>query len=170
MKLILGFAMLFLSVSALADNNVNFDAWYQSHSSSVAQHRETNGNSTFIFNPRTLRWVVYNREGDLVGSGHGSGGRDFCSDIQEPCRTPVGTFQVYSFGGPDCVSKIYPGSDEPAPMPYCMYVSDDFAIHGSSNVPNYNASHGCIRVKPSVAKWLQENVIERGTTVIVLPY
>lgn len=134
------------------------------------QHIQTEGKSVFVFNPHTLRWYAYNREGNLVASGHGSGGKDYCKDIQEPCRTPVGTFYVHSFGGADCLSGPYPGHEEGFPMPYCMHTTGDFAIHGFSNVPNYNASHGCIRVSPSTAKWLQDNVIEYGTKVIVMPY
>ncbi len=150
--------------------NVNFDSWYQKHASSIPKRIQTNGNSVFIFNPHSQRWTVYNADGQLVGAGHGSGGRNFCPDIQEPCRTPVGTFEVDGFGGPDCESNLFPVGKGGAPMPYCMYVNGDFAIHGSDHVPNYNASHGCIRVKPSVAKWLQDNVIDYGTTVIVNPY
>lgn len=150
--------------------NVNFDAWHLKHPHAVPQRVQTDGNSVFIFDPHRLRWAVYDRNGELVGAGHGSGGRSFCPDIQAPCRTPVGTFHVDAFGGPDCVSTLFPVGEGGAPMPYCMYVDADFAIHGSYEVPNYNASHGCIRVRPSVAKWLQENVIEYGTTVIVKPY
>ena len=105
----------------------------------------------------------------VVKSGHGSGGRDYCNDIQEPCRTPVGTFYVDNLGDADCLSEELPNLGR-APMPYCMHVTGDFSIHGFSSVPNYNASHGCIRVEPSEAKWLEDNVIDYGTKVIVLPY
>jgi lipoprotein-anchoring transpeptidase ErfK/SrfK len=57
-------------------------------------------------------------------------------------------------------------------MPYCMYFSEKgYAVHGSYEVPDHaNASHGCVRILPSSAKWLSENFIDIGTTVIVLPY
>ena len=37
-------------------------------------------------------------------------------------------------------------------------------------VPVGNVSHGCIRVLPSAAKWLNEQFITIGTQVIVLSY
>lgn len=55
-------------------------------------------------------------------------------------------------------------------MPYCMFFRGNYAIHGSPDVPNYNASHGCIRVLPSAARWLSRNFIRIGTTVIVRSY
>lgn len=155
--------LLFLLFSGL-----NYTAYAQGVSNS-GPRIETGGKSVFVFNPRTQRWSAYNRSGSLVASGHGSGGRDYCADIKEPCRTPVGTFYVDGFGGADCLSHKLPGQER-APMPYCMHTTGDFSIHGFSSVPKYNASHGCIRVKVSVAKWLQENVFESGTKVIVLPY
>ncbi len=43
----------------------------------------------------------------------------------------------------------------------------DIAIHGSNNLPNHNASHGCIRVDPAAARWLYHNFMQVGTRVIV---
>ncbi|MCB1827469.1 MAG: L,D-transpeptidase, partial [Coxiellaceae bacterium] len=37
-------------------------------------------------------------------------------------------------------------------------------------VPNYNASHGCVRVKPNAAKWLRYNFMTIGTRVVVTSY
>jgi lipoprotein-anchoring transpeptidase ErfK/SrfK len=51
-----------------------------------------------------------------------------------------------------------------------MFFSQYYAIHGSYEVPNYNASHGCVRVKPSDAKWLSSNFISIGTKVVIQPY
>ncbi|EHL30252.1 hypothetical protein LDG_7762 [Legionella drancourtii LLAP12] len=55
-------------------------------------------------------------------------------------------------------------------MPYCMYFSKNYAIHGSYEVPNYNASHGCVRLIPSDARWLSRNFMKIGTKVIIKPY
>lgn len=35
---------------------------------------------------------------------------------------------------------------EDAPMPYSVQVHGNYFIHGSSSVPNYPASHGCVRM------------------------
>lgn len=55
-------------------------------------------------------------------------------------------------------------------MPYCMFYSDGYALHGSYNLPGYHASHGCVRILPEDAKWLRHEFIESETLVTVLPY
>lgn len=156
--------------SANGNQTTQFNTQYQQYAYNAPERRETNGRSVFIFDPNQLRWYAYDRSGELVGSGKASGGKSYCPDIKRQCKTPVGTFRVYSMGGPGCVSSKYPIGKGGAPMPYCMFFHGGFAIHGSNDVPHRNASHGCIRVEPSAARWLQQNVIDHGTTVIVRPY
>lgn len=127
-------------------------------------------NNTFVFSPRTLQWKAINANGKVVRTGHGSGGRGYCPDIHRSCHTPTGTYHVLSKGGPGCRSSRYPVGRGGAPMPYCMFFSHYYAIHGSPDVPNHNASHGCIRVKPHDARWLSDDFIHVGTTVVVKPY
>ena len=55
-------------------------------------------------------------------------------------------------------------------MPYCMYFYRGFTIHAAYEVPAFNSSHGCIRVLPSAAKWLNEEFLTLGSQVIVLSY
>lgn len=128
-----------------------------------------NGN-VFVFDPSAHRWSAYDSNGDLLGSGRASGGKKYCQDIGRSCKTPSGNFKVYRMGGAGCASSKYPIGKGGAPMPYCMFFHGGFAIHGSNDVPNRHASHGCIRVEPAAARWLQQNVIDHGTTVIVKPY
>lgn len=124
----------------------------------------------FIFDPRTLRWTAVNSDGKVIKSGRGSSGRAYCPDIRRSCRTPVGTHYVISKGGAGCRSSRYPVGKGGSPMPYCMFFSKYYAVHGSYEVPNYNASHGCIRVSPADAKWLYYNFMGVGTPVIMKPY
>lgn len=126
--------------------------------------------NTFVFYPSELKWVAINNNGAVVKSGKASGGRKYCPDIKRACRTPTGTYHVISEGGPNCRSSRYPVGRGGAKMPYCMFFSRYYAIHGSYELPDYNASHGCIRVRPTDAKWLQQNFVEIGTKVIVKPY
>lgn len=132
--------------------------------------REATGNRVFIFDPKRLGWAAYSAKGRLINTGRASGGRSYCADVGRRCLTPGGTFTVYRRGNADCVSSKFPLGRGGAPMPYCMFFYKGYAIHGSPDVPDYNASHGCIRVLPEAAKWLHENFIGNGTTVIVLPY
>ena len=127
-------------------------------------------NNEFVFNPRTLQWKAINDHGQVVRTGHGSGGRGYCPDIRRSCRTPTGTYSVIAKSGADCHSSRYPVGKGGAPMPYCMFFSRYYAIHGSPDVPHRNASHGCIRVVPSDARWLNHNFVHVGTKVVVKPY
>lgn len=128
------------------------------------------GRKTFIFNPNSLTWGVYTADGKLVRTGHGSGGRHHCPDVGRGCKTPSGTFSIHSKMGPSFRSSRYPLPRGGAPMPYAMFFSKYYAIHGSNDVPGYNASHGCIRVYPSDARWLNQEFLSHGSRVIVRPY
>lgn len=133
-------------------------------------HQNYVANNEFIFNPRSLQWKAINANGKVVRTGRGSGGRGYCPDIKRSCRTPSGSYSVISKGGSSCRSSRYPVGKGGAPMPYCMFFSRYYAIHGSPDVPHRNASHGCIRVVPSDARWLNKNFIKIGTKVVVKPY
>lgn len=124
----------------------------------------------FIFSPRKRAWAAYLPNGRLVGYGRASGGASWCRDIGRSCRTPRGTYRIYSKGSAGCRSSRYPKPRGGAPMPYCMFFSKYYAIHGSPDVPNRNASHGCIRVKPRAARWLSHNFITIGTRVVITSY
>ena len=126
--------------------------------------------NTVVFSPRNHTWTAINDSGHVVRSGSASGGSGYCKDIHRSCRTPVGTYSVWSKGSASCRSSRYPLPHGGARMPYCMFFSKYYAIHGSDDVPNYNASHGCIRVHPSDAYWLSKNFVHIGTTVKVKPY
>jgi lipoprotein-anchoring transpeptidase ErfK/SrfK len=123
----------------------------------------------FVFSPKKLMWFAY-ENGQLVNSGRASGGSGYCSDIKRSCRTPTGVFRVNSLGGPNCKSSRYPLPNGGAIMSYCMHFTKFYAIHASNSVPNYNASHGCIRVRPDAARWLNQNFMHVGTKVVVNPY
>lgn len=136
---------------------------------------DTGGQKLFVFDPKADAWAAYDASGNRVMTGSASGGMDYCPDIQEGCRTVTGTFKVFNKKGEDCKSNEYPiakdgGAPGGAKMPYCMHFHDGYAIHAAYEVPTHNASHGCIRVLPGAAKWLNENFIDVGTKVLVLPY
>jgi lipoprotein-anchoring transpeptidase ErfK/SrfK len=123
----------------------------------------------FIFDPNCHVWAIYDQEGNLIKTGPASGGKDYCPDIDAPCRTIVGKFTAYRESGPECVSNEFPVGKGGAPMPDCIFFHNGYAIHGANVVPNYNTSHGCIHVKIADAKWI-ETEIKPGSTIIVLPY
>lgn len=133
-------------------------------------HKKQVMNNAVVFNPRTHTLKAYDANGSVVRTFKASGGRNYCPDIHRACHTPTGTFHVISEQGAGCRSSRYPVGKGGSPMPYCMFFSKFYAIHGSHEVPNYNASHGCIRVQPAAAKWLMNNFVRVGTTVKVLPY
>lgn len=124
---------------------------------------------TFIFDPKQRKYFAI-QNGKVVKQGRASGGRHYCPDVKRSCRTPSGVYRVTHKGGAGCRSSRYPLGRGGAPMPYCMFFSKYYAVHGSPDVPNYNASHGCIRVKPHDAAWLSRHFMDPGTRVIVKPY
>lgn len=137
--------------------------------------RPATGKKTIVVDPNIPAWAAYDAEGNLVKTGRASPGKDYCPDVGRPCRTVVGTFAIYSKGGADCKSSIFPLAKNGkkaggAPMPYCMRFHGGFALHGSYEVVDYAASHGCVRMIPSSAGWLSQNFADIGTTVLVEPY
>lgn len=129
------------------------------------------GRKQFIFDPKAYAWAAYDENGNRVMTGSASGGKDFCEDVGEPCRTVTGTFRMYNKRGADCRSGEFPvETTGGAKMPYCMYFYQGYTIHAAFDVPYANASHGCVRVLPSAAKWLNEQFMTRGTQVTILSY
>ncbi|MCR9191926.1 MAG: L,D-transpeptidase [Gammaproteobacteria bacterium] len=125
----------------------------------------------FVFDPKVAAWAAYDKNGDRVMTGSASGGKDICEEDGKSCRTVTGSFRIYAKRGLDCKSGEYPVETEGgAKMPYCMYFSRGYTIHAGYAVPPYNDSHGCIRVLPSAAKWLNEEFATIGTRVVVLSY
>ena len=125
---------------------------------------------SLVISPHDHRWYAYD-DGRLVKSGVASAGANYCPDIGRSCRTPRGTYSVQSKGGSGCKSTRYPVGRGGAPMPYCMFFSKNYAVHGSYDVPkNRNASHGCVRVYPSDARWLNQDFLRIGDRVTVTSY
>lgn len=73
--------------------------------------------------------------------------------------TPRGRFMVYD-------KEAGWGTGPLGAMFYSNYISGGVAIHGSPNVPNQPASHGCIRVPMFAARELSK-VMPVGTIVLV---
>ena len=117
-----------------------------------------------------LSWAAYDDEGNLVRTGRASGGRGYCKDIRRGCRTITGTYTIYSKKGPGSKSSRFPVGKGGAPMPYCMHFHGGYALHGSNSVPNYNASHGCVRLIPEDARWLNQNFVRVGSTRVSIKY
>ncbi len=116
-----------------------------------------------------LAWGAYDDQGELVKWGRASGGKNYCPDIKRGCRTVTGTYTIYRKQGPECKSSRFPVGKGGAPMPYCMHFKGGYAMHGGQ-VPNYNASHGCIRLLRGDAEWLNHNFVRVGSTRVNITY
>lgn len=130
------------------------------------------GSKLITIDLKLLAWGAYDNEGNLIKWGPASGGSAWCYDISMPGKTVVGRFEIYDVRGEDCISSKYPINEGGAPMPYCMFFQGGFALHGSDEVPGFNASHGCVRLFKEDAKWLNEDFVRTPgrTKVQVLPY
>jgi len=107
-------------------------------------------------NPNVLAWGAYESNGSLAAWGPAVGARGYCPDMGRGCHTALGHFEIYKKEGRDCVSSKFPIPRGGAPMPWCMYFHGGFALHGSYEVPGFNASHGCIRMFVPDAEWLNQ--------------
>ena len=113
---------------------------------------------------------AFTAQGKLIHWGPISGGKGFCTDTMEYCRTVVGQFKITRKQGIGCTSSRFPLETEGgAPMPYCMHFFRGFAMHGAK-LPGRHASHGCVRLFTADARWLNEHFGKIGTPVIVKPY
>jgi L,D-transpeptidase ErfK/SrfK len=130
------------------------------------------GQKQVVVNPSQLAWAAYDSDGTLVRWGPAVAGMSSCPDEGgRNCRTPIGTFTVYDKKGADCVSSEFPVPGGGAHMPYCMHFKGGYALHGSDEVPGSNSSHGCVRMFPEDAAWLNHNFVKVGATkVIIEPY
>lgn len=119
-----------------------------------------------------LAWCAYDSDGNLLRWGPASGGRSWCKDIEASGKTIIGRFEIYDVRGKNCRSTKFPINEGGAPMPYAMFFKGNYALHGSTEVPGYNASHGCIRVFFDDAKWINEVFVKSPgpTYVLILPY
>ncbi len=173
-KLIILFPLLIIGLTGCSNSHHSFFAndhtdYYQTEYY-FPETREATGHSVFIFDPKYTSYALYDEDGHLVQQGRASGGQFFCADTGRACTTPAGTYRIYRKHGEDCKSSKFPLGRGGAPMPHCMFFTGGYAIHGSNDVPDHNASHGCIRVPPGDAAWLSEYHLEIGDTVIVRSY
>lgn len=125
------------------------------------------GRKTIIVSLSKLAFGAYNSDGTLEHWGPISAARGYCPDIHHGCHTSLGTFTIYQKEGEGCVSTKFPVGRGGAPMPYCMFFHGGYALHGSYEVPGYNASHGCVRMFVDDARWLNEEFTTEKTTVII---
>jgi hypothetical protein len=136
----------------------------------MPQHIETSGRKVILIDPGVHAWGAYGPDGNLIRGGLATAGSSWCADIKRSCRTKVGTFSIQSLGNFNCKSTRYPLPKGGAPMPYCMFFNGHQGLHGSYNVVDGNASHGCVRLHVADAEWLRFNFATIGTRVIVRPY
>jgi len=94
-----------------------------------------------VINLRTQRGYVY-RDGVRIGATPISSGK-------RGHRTPTGTFTVTE------KQRVHHSNRyDNAPMPFMQRLTEyGIALHGG-HVPGYPASHGCIRLPQSFARWL----------------
>ncbi|MGQ3891480.1 L,D-transpeptidase [Legionella sp. CNM-4043-24] len=142
-----------------------------------AQTIKADGDKRIIINLAAFAWAAYNEQGHLLKWGPISPGAKKCLDIAEGCTTPEGEYYVTRKDGEDCLSKSYPhrisGVRGGGEMPWCIYFYKGYALHGSSELPGYEASYGCVRMLVEDAEWLNRQFVDLptagkpGTRVII---
>lgn len=136
--------------------------------SPLPDHVKPTGKKLVIVDLRVFAFGAYDSDGNLVYWGPASGGKTYCDDTKEDCRSAAGKFKIYRIQGEHCKSSKYPvDRSGGAPMPYCMHYYKGYAIHGSTLPGFVNRSRGCIRLFYNDAKWLNKDFVQLGTEVIV---
>ncbi|KTC75234.1 enhanced entry protein EnhA [Legionella birminghamensis] len=138
---------------------------------------ESDGEKTIYISQKKLAWGAYDEDGELLWWGPISSGNPHCHGVYGGCATPTGSFRVIRKQDIDCISTAFPrradGNNGGAEMPYCMHFFRGYALHGSSTVPGYPDSHGCVRMFTEDARWLNEEFVDvaedggKGTRVII---
>lgn len=177
-KLFLLVTLAFFSMPVQAEIYEISGSPYDTNDALVPAHIKAPGEKLILVDPKQNAWGAYNAKGKLIRWGIATTGSEWCSDIKRACHTKAGNFRIYSLGDAGCVSSKFPVAEGGAPMPYCMYFSGGQAIHGSHDVAFGNASHGCVRVHVTDAKWLRYSFVEgpnaangfRGTKVVIRSY
>lgn len=124
--------------------------------STLPEYRNTKGKKTVVVNIGKQAFGAYDSDGYLIKSGRVSTGK-------RGYRTKRGTFSnLQKRGGANCWSYKYEVG-----MPYCMFYSGGFALHGYHDVPNYPASRGCVRMLVDDARWLHNSFVDSSTILIV---
>lgn len=121
------------------------------------------GSNTFLVAQKTCQMMVYARSGNYSAVTPISTGKN-------GLETPNGTWNIgYTQRGWSC-SSLYPEScitqtqgrftniSNYGNMYNKRSVTGAIKVHGSTSVPTYPASHGCIRVPISFSDWMYDNV------------
>lgn len=133
-----------------------------------------NGRTTYLLATRTCQTMLYVRGGAYVRVMRISTGKPGYS-------TPVGNYLLGSTRPGWSCSTIYPGGcrnhNEGVNARYLtkgvlyskygnMYnkrvITGAYLLHGSTSVPTYPASHGCLRVRVSDADWMYRTISNRA--------
>jgi lipoprotein-anchoring transpeptidase ErfK/SrfK len=131
--------------------------------------RLTEGDAMVVDKPRQVLHVV--REGRTlwtINTSTGTGRRYTETNqmtgepITDVAITPEGQFGVY---------REYASGWESGQLGRLYrpkYFKGGVAVHGSNSIPNYPASHGCVRVSNPAMDFIWENqLMPRGSTVVV---
>jgi peptidoglycan hydrolase-like protein with peptidoglycan-binding domain len=135
------------------------------------------GHSTRIevdINPKVQALVLYkNNQVYLISHISSAGGYYYCDPGGGGCGyavTPQGTY----------TANIFMPGNVTVPLGYMynpvFFIGTAYAIHGEGSVPNYPASHGCIRIPDDIANFFYKLIDVRnidggsGTKIYVYSY
>lgn len=138
------------------------------------------GEKRIVVDLTLFAFAAYNEEGQLLKWGPISPGAAQCLNMSDGCRTPTGAYHVLRKMGADCESNSFPrrlnGVNGGGEMPWCVFFYKGYALHGSTDLPGYAASYGCVRLFDEDAEWLNRQFVDLpsggrpGTSVVVRDY
>ena len=123
----------FLSLTSCATYSPGSSGQSHSNYASRLPQAINSSQNTIYVNPNVHAWGAYSN-GKLVYAGLATAGADYCPDIGRRCHTVSGTYHIYKLGNEECRSRTYPVGKGGALMPYCMFFSGGFSLHGSTEM------------------------------------
>jgi hypothetical protein len=143
-----------------ADGKVTPALWSQMQDPLVLNPQKDGANHLEIYLPMQVAVLYTNGQPSLITHISSGNGRDWCSNgVCGKAITPGG---VYSFGRR--ISGWH--QSDLGEMYNPVYFNYGIAVHGELSVPNYPASHGCIRIPMAVSQYFP-SLVHTGDAVYV---
>jgi peptidoglycan hydrolase-like protein with peptidoglycan-binding domain len=153
-----------LVLGTKANGQITPEAWDTLFGDVVIAPRRTQTTATHleVYLPEQAAVLFKNGVAELVTHISTGDGKEWCSEDAGRCglsKTPGGVYKFYRRQ-----SDWWEGSLGRMFNP--VYFNYGIAVHGMTSVPNYPASHGCVRIPMHIAKYFPD-LVKRGDMVYV---
>jgi hypothetical protein len=153
-----------LVLNRKATGKISPDDWNVLFGNVQIAPRRTNSTLTHleVYLPQQVAVLFKNNVPELVTHISTGDGKEWCSDKAARCGLSITPGGVYHFYRRQ--SDWWEGSLGRMFNP--VYFNYGIAVHGMTSVPNYPASHGCVRIPMHIAQYFPD-LVRKGDMVYV---